>query len=296
MGGLGGRAEEPASGRLGCTLLQVCLGDVPHGGRPLIPPGGGGHGQVMPQGGDAVVPPAMEEVLPAQVVGVAVVLRLLPHRQLQQREVLPPGFGRVRVVIQLHPRRCHQGAGLPGPLPAQDLMDRVDPLVAVAAVDFLVPEHHTLSPIGPEGPGIAVPGLARVRRPGGLQSGPPAGTEHLVQVGTHADVCVLIHQLQGAVAGRVEPPGGDGLHRDGGSTGLQPGHGVVGGAGVQHHHPVRLPHGVHPAVHKPGLILADGIDYDLHGCASSLRKEGGGRLPSSPGFRSSSGRRPSDSE
>ena len=86
-------------------------------------------------------------------------------------------------------------------------MDRVDPAVAAAGVDLLDPEHHALAPVGVEAPGVAVSGLAGPRLPGPLQGFPPAGAEHLIQIGTHADVRLLRHQLQGAVPGGVNRQG-----------------------------------------------------------------------------------------
>ena len=68
------------------------------------------------QGADAVLPPAVKEVLPAQVVDVPVVIGLLRHRQLQQGQVLAPGLFRVRVVVQLDPLRPHRRSRLPGPV------------------------------------------------------------------------------------------------------------------------------------------------------------------------------------
>ena len=159
----------------GLPLVVIGLGDVPHGGRPLVLPGGGGHGQVALQGADAVVPPAVEQVLPAQVVHVPVVLRLLPHRQLQQGQILGPGLVGVGVVVQLDPLRRHLGAAQPVPRPPEHLVDRVDPPPAAAGVDLVGPEHHPLRPVGVEGPGVPVGGPAHSRGPGPLQGGRQPG-------------------------------------------------------------------------------------------------------------------------
>ena len=143
-------------------------------------------------------------------------------------------------------------------------MDRVDPTIAVAAVDLLIPEHYPLAAIGPERPGVPVSGLTGFRGPSRLQSRPPTRVKHLVQIGTHADIRILLHQLQRAVAGHIEPPGGDLFHRDLSAPSPQPFHGIIGGTCVQYHHLVRLSHRIHPTVHKLGFVFANGVDYDLH--------------------------------
>ena len=142
-------------------------------------------------------------------------------------------------------------------------MDGVDPLIAPAGVDLLIPEHHPLGAVGVEGPGVPVGGLSRPRHPGPLQRLPPAGVKHLVQVGADADIGVCGHQLQGAVPGPVKAPGGDCLHSHLRPPGPQPLHRVVLRAGVQHYNLVRLQHGVHPAVYKLFLIFTDGVDTYL---------------------------------
>ncbi len=215
------------------------------------------------QSTDAVVPTAPIHVLPAQVVDVPVVLRRLPDRQLQQRQILAPGLFRVRVVVQLDAFRSDHGTGAALPHPLQHLVDRMHPLIAPTGVDFLVPKDHPLGAVGVEGPGVPVGRLSRPRRPYLLQLLPPAGMEHLVQVGADADVRVLRRQLQRAVPCGIEAPGGDGLHRHLGPPLPQLFHRTVLGARVQHHHPVGLGHGVHPAFYKLLFVFANGVDTYL---------------------------------
>ena len=262
VGGLGHRPEIPVPGLVRHIFMVISGGDIPHGGRPLVGPVGPGHGQVPLQGGDAVVPAAIVQVLPAQIVDVPVILRVLRHRQLQQGQILPPGLLWVRVVVQLHPVGHHRGSRLARPGPAQHLVYRVDPLIAPAGVGLLIPEHHPLRAVRLEGPGVAISRLTGAGGPGPLQQFPPAEVEHLVQVGADADVCLRRDQLHGAVPGRVKAPGGDGLLRDAGPQAAQQLRRAVGGAGVQHHDVVRLGHGRHPAAGKLGLVLADGVDAD----------------------------------
>ena len=75
---------------------------------------------------------------------IAVVLRRFLNRQLQQGQVLAPGFGGVGVMIQLNSLGRHHRSGAPCARPFQNLVDGVDPLVAVAGVYFLIPEDHAL--------------------------------------------------------------------------------------------------------------------------------------------------------
>ena len=216
------------------------------------------------QGGDAVVPAALVHVLPAQVVHVPVIRRVLLHAQLQQGQVLPPGLGRVRVVVQLDPLRRHLDPGASPAGPLEDLVDRVDPAPAPAGVDLLRPEHHALAAVRVEAPGVAVGGLGRAGAPGLLQGGAPSRVEDLVQIGAYADIRVLRRQLQGPVPGRVKAPGHNGLLRHQRPPVPKPPDALIGGAGVQHHHLIRLRHGVHPPLHKLLLVFADGVDDDLH--------------------------------
>jgi len=80
----------------------------------------------------------VEHILPPQVVGVPVVLRVLPDGELQQRQILRPAFLRVRIVLQhdLRTYRC-----LPGALPVcppQHLMYRMMPLEHAGRVDLFL--------------------------------------------------------------------------------------------------------------------------------------------------------------
>ena len=182
----------------------------------------------------------MVEVLPAQIVDVPVVLRVLRHGQLQQRQVLPSGFGGVRVMVKLHPLGRYHRSGRSFSHPDEHLVDRVDPAIPVSDVYLLVPEHHAFRAVGVERPGIAVRGLPRAGRPGLLQTLPPAGLEHFIQIGAYTDVRILRYQLQGAIARGVEAPGGNHFHRYLGALVPQLFHGRIGRARVQHHDPVRL--------------------------------------------------------
>ena len=219
------------------------------------------------QGGDGLFPLAPEHVFPAQVVHVAVVLRVLLHGQFQQRQVLRPGLAFVRVVVQLHPRHgdhvLHQVR-----VQGEHLMHGMGPAVAVAGVDLAVPKNMAFPAVGEEIPGIAVGGPGGARGPGGLQQRPPAWMQHLVQVRAYADVRILRHQVQGAVPRRVKAPGVEALHRHLRPRRPQALHRIVRGAGVQDHHRVRLPHGRHPTLHKLAFVFANGIDADLHGAPS----------------------------
>ena len=219
-----------------------------------------------------------EHVLPAQVVGVSVVLRRLPHRQLQQGQVPRPALGEVRVVLQ-HDLRA--GGHLPGLLPVrppQHLVDRVLPLKHPRRVDLLVEEGGARPPSLVEVPDVGVAQLLRARRPGPLQRLPPPWAEILVQVRTHADVRVRRDQGQGAVAGRVEPPGGDALlfHRH--SPVGQLLHRPVLAARVQDADVVCLHHGGHPAVHEFFLIFCDSVHANFH-TLSSTWERAGARMP-----------------
>ena len=231
----------------------------PHGGRPLIPPHCLWHGQVTLQGADAVLPLPPEQVLPAQIVHIPVVLRILLHRQFQQGQVLSPGFLRIRVVVQLDPLRCHRRPRSALPHPLEHLMHRMHPPVSPACMDLIAPEHHALRAVLLEAPGIAVGDPAAARLPRPLQRLPPSRMEHLIQVGADTQVHILRHQFQGPVAGRVEPPGQDPLHSDLRSPGPQPLRRAILRPGIQHHHQVGLPHRVHPAVYKFLLIFTNGI-------------------------------------
>ena len=191
MGGLCNGTEIPVPCSGPVSLSEPGQGDIPHGGRPLIFPGGGGHGQVVLQGADAVVPAAPVHVLPAQIVGVPVILRLLLHGQLQQRQVLSPGLCGVGVVVQLHPLYRHGRAGDPLAHPFKDLVDRVYPLIAVPGMGLFIPEDHPLAAVRVETPSIAVGRLSGPRLPSPLQRSPPSGVKHLIQIGAHTDVCVL---------------------------------------------------------------------------------------------------------
>ena len=139
---------------------------------------------------------------------------------------------------------------------------------------FLLPEYNPLGAVGLKAPGVAVGGLPGPRSPGLLQGGAPAGAEHLVQVGAHAHIRILRDQLQRTVPGTVKPPGDDPLHRHLSAPGPQPLRRAVVGAGVQHHHLVRLGHGVHPPVHKGALVLGDGVHHDFHSQPLLFKKRG----------------------
>ena len=199
-------------------------------------------------------------------MGVPVILRVLPDGELQQRQILRPAFLRVRIVLQhdLRTYRC-----LPGALPVcppQHFMYRMMPAEHAGGVDFLLQERSARRSAGAEAPDIGVPELFCSRLPGILQQLPPAGPKHLVQVRAHADVRVRRDQLHGAVAGRIKPPGADSLLPHHGAPVRQLFHGPVRAPGVQHAHPVRLPHGVHPAVHELLFVFGDGVHADFHGC------------------------------
>ncbi len=167
-------------------------------------------------------------------------------------------------MVQLHPLRRALPPRSPALLPLQHLVNRVGPAVSPAGVDLLNPEHSALGAVGVEVPGIAVDRLGGPVRPGRLQRRPPARVKHLIQIGTHTDVRVLRYQLQRAVAGRVKPPGLHPLFHNHRPQGTQALRGPVGGAGVQHIHPVCLRHGGHPALCISGLVFANGINHNLH--------------------------------
>ena len=270
--------EIPPDCLIRLSLVTIGGGNVPHGSRPFICPEGIGHGKMLFQGADAVVPAPVVEVFPPQIVGVAVVVRVLPHRELQQRQVLSPGFLRIRVVVQPHARCVHRFARRTFSDPAQHLMHRVRPFVPVPGVDLLVPEGHAVTAVCPEAPHIGIAHLGHSRRPYPFQFRPPSGEEVLVQVGADAEIGIVVHQLQGAVPGRIKAPGGELLLIDSGAPAAELLYRIIGGAGIQHNDPVRLLHGVHPAVHKPAFIFTDCINYDFHPLASqyfdTVRKDG----------------------
>ena len=97
------------------------------------------------QGVHRLLPAAVKHVFPAQVVHIPVVFRVLLHRQLQQRQILPPGFGVVGVVLQPDFIGKHR----PGlPFAAQHLVDWVHPAPPLAGVDFVPPEGDPSPPSG----------------------------------------------------------------------------------------------------------------------------------------------------
>ena len=208
-------------------------------------------------------------------MGVPVVLRVFPHRLLQKRQVLGAGFPGVGVVVQLHPGHRHHRPRLPLPHIGQHLVDRVGPAVAAAGVGFLNPEDDPFLPVGGKAPGIAVAGLAGARRPGLFQRFPPAGVEDLVEVGADADVRLLRHQLQRAVAGGVEPPGFDLPDRHLRPHRPEDGDGAVGGAGVQDDHPVGLRHRAHPPFRELLFVFGNRIDNNEHAVLPCMEWEGG---------------------
>ena len=150
----------------------------------------------------------------------------------------------------------------------QHFMDGILPLEPLPGVDFVDPEYPSLRSVGIKVPGIAVFGLVGAGLPGGFQLFPPAWFKPFVQIHTDADLRILGHQFQRAVAGSIEPPGGDFLLIHLGAPGPQFFHSVVGGTGVQNDDGVGLLHGIHPGVGELFLIFADGVDTNpvvIHG-------------------------------
>ena len=227
----------------------------------------------------------MEHVFPAQVVHVPVILRVLQHGELQQRQILRPGFPVVRPVVQLH--ALHGDGPLrEARLRGEHLVDRMGPAVAMPGMDLVQPEYMPLPAVGEKVPGVAVAGPGGSRRPCRFQQRPPPRMEILVQIRADADVRILRNQFQGAVPRGVEPPGVEALLRHLRSRRPQPRHRVVRGAGVQHDDLVRLPHGRHPTLHKLAFVFAYGIDANLHGAPTLcffFAKGGGGSRPRLPG-------------
>ena len=157
-------------------------------------------------------------------------------------------------------------------------MDRIHPTPPVPGVDFVPPEGDAVPAVGPEIPDVMIAGLGALRGPGLFQGLPPPGHKNLVQVGADAEIGIVVHQLQGAVPGRIKAPGGELLLIDSGAPAAELLYRIIGGAGIQHNDPVCLLHGVHPAVHKPAFIFTDCINYDFHPLASqyfdTVRKDG----------------------
>ena len=138
-------------------------------------------------------------------------------------------------------------------------MHRVHPLKALSAVDLVAIKHRALAAILPERPHIFIPRLLDPRPPGRLQRRPPAGGEHLVQIGAHADVRVLRHPPQGQVPRHVKPPGRHVRLGHVRPQGPQQPRRAVLRARIQHIDPVRLPHAVHPPCGELRLVFADGV-------------------------------------
>ena len=195
MGRLGNSAQVPVPGKLPLAFHGPGVGDIAHGSGTLVSPGGRGHGEMPLQGADTVVPTAVVHVLPAQVVDVPVVVGVLLHRELQQGQILCPGFGGIGQMVQLHSFHGHCGARTPLPGPVQYFVDRMYPLIPMAGVYLFVPKNHTLGTVWIKAPGVAVSCLACAGPPGCFQQLPPAGVEHLVQVGAYADIRILWHQF-----------------------------------------------------------------------------------------------------
>ena len=219
-----------------------------------------------------------KHVLPAQVVGVPVVLRRLLHRQFQQGEVPGPALGQIRVVLQ---HDFLTGGDLPCLLsvrPPQHLVDRVLPFKYSRRVDLLVEEGRSGLPGLVEVPDVGVAHLLRAGAPCLLQGFPPPRPEELVQVRTHADVHVLRDHGQGAVACHIEPPGVDDFLPDRHAPVCQLLNSLVLAAGVQDADAVRLLHGCHPAVHELFLVLCDCVHANFH-IPSSIGKGQGQGCP-----------------
>ena len=175
---------------------------------------------------------------------VAVVGRVLLYGQLQQRQIRRTGFFRVRVMVQLEALNGNLIFGPVRARPGKHLVYRVRPAVAVAGMDLIRPKYIAFRAVRVKIPGIAVQRARMAGPPRRLQRLPPARAQHLVQVGTHADVRVFRHQLQAEVARHVEPPGRDLPARHNRAALFKPFNRVVFRSGVHDDYLIGLGHGL----------------------------------------------------
>ena len=82
-GGLRNGQTSPLEGLPAVAFFLVALADQAHGVTPLVEPGGLGHGQVLVQGRQGLVPHAVEGQLARVVKGVTRTARVLGDRYLE---------------------------------------------------------------------------------------------------------------------------------------------------------------------------------------------------------------------
>ena len=191
---------------------------------------------------------------------VPVVLRVLPDCQLQKRQILPARLLQIRVVIELNTRRLCAAAA--AALILQHLMDGMHPPKAKARVRLFYPEHASLASIRQKAPCVAVAQALRAAVQCPLHRRAPPRMKYLIEIGTDAQIRVLRHQPQGAVARSIKAPWLDTClcHMD--AVLLQDLDRPVCRAGIQDIDAVCLGHGFGPACGKRFFIFADGVDID----------------------------------
>ncbi len=262
---LGAGPHQPRRRPGGVALVFPALADQAHGVGALGRPARVGQGQVLFQHLLTGRPLLPERVLAAQVEERARAA-VFAHGQLQQRQVVGPRLG-LGILVDGQLGLGHD-LGNDG---IEDLVSRITPVVAGAGVDQVAAEddvgHAGRLPV----PGVPVAQPRRVRCPGPLQLGAPAGLEAFVQVQLDAHVHVGRQQAEGRRAGHVEAPRPDGDVVNEGPRLTQPVGRAVGAAGVGDDDEVGVAAGVHVGLDLFRFVLGDGVDRHLHASSSPGR-------------------------